>query len=321
MYWPYQQSPHLNKAVAELFIQTYQKFFTSLTNRASHKIPLDILTPKLKRKLLLHTLVQIEIIILDIIELNLLSKDIEEKSSQIIYDLICKTILKTLNKEDLYIKNLTIDLTSQSNQIFFRENNYLFKSLMTYLIFGSKYIKDQVFKFEKIKTPKYHVKTLFEHFIIQMSNIVILNILEKKLNNNNTSLIINNQTDINFNNKSIRELSIFQNNLFSYNWTYYYIFYPQNVYCNQYKIWMFSSKGIIYRYIYADRYTDYLTLSPSMISSIIYLELQDFIIPKIKFLITLLGKLIIYISLEFINKSIQILLNQIIRRFNTKREV
>ena len=321
MYWPYQQSPNLNKAVAELFIQTYQKFFISLINRANHKIPLDILTPKLKRKLLLHTLVQIEIIILDIIELNLRFEDIEEKSNQIIYDLICKTILKILNKENLHLQSLTIDLTSQSNKIFFRENNYLFKSLITYLIFGSKYIKNQVFKFEKVKTPKYHVKILFEHFVIQISNIVILNILEKKSTNSYTSLIINNQTDYNFRNRSIRELSIFQNDLFSYNWTYYYIFYPQNIYCNQYKIWLFSSKGIIYRYIYADRYNEYLTLSPSMISSIIYLELQDFIIPKIKVLITLLGRLIIYISIEFINKSIQILLNQIIRRFNTKREV
>lgn len=320
MYWPYQQSINLNKEVSKLFIQTYYKFFINLINRTNQNIPLDILTPRVKKTLLIQTLIEIEIIILDIIELNLNVEDIEKKSNQIMYNLICRIISQLIDQESLLIKDLKLDLTFKYNQTFFEENNYLFNHLLTYLTFGSKHVKQQIFKFKRVNTPKYHVKILLEHCILQISNTVLLNLLEQKCYEKSLLLLVNHYTNDNFNNKSIRELSNFQNNLLSYSWLYYYIYYPQNIYCNQYKIWLFSSKGIIYKYIYANRYSDYLVLSSSLMSSIIYLELQDFIIPKVNFLIILLGKLIIYISIEFINKSIQILLNQMIVRFNSKTE-
>jgi len=320
MYWPYQQSTNLNEEVANLFIQTYYKFFINLRNKTNQQIPLDILTPKIKKELLIYTLIEIEIIILDIIELNLNVENIEKKSNQIMYSLIYKIIFKLLEKNNLNAKNSQINFTCKYNQIFFEENNHLFNHLLTYLTFGAKYVKQEQFKFKRRKTPKYHVKILLEHFIIQMSNIVLLNILEKRDYKKNLFFLVNNDTNDKINNKSIRELSNFQNNFLSYNWIYYYIYYPQNIYCNQHKVWLFSSKGIIYKYIYANRYSDYLTLSPSLMSSIIYLELQDFIVPKINFLIILLGKLLIYISIEFINKSIKILLNQVISRFDNRTE-
>lgn len=318
MHWPHQRSINLNKDVAQLFIQTYNKFFINIINRTNNQIPIDILNPGIKKKLFINTLIEIEIVILDIIELNLTIEDIEQKSNEIMYDLVCKILFRLFSKENINHQNLTINLDYKYNKIFFEDNDHLFKHLLTYLTFGSKFIGQQIFKFEPLKTPRYHVKILLEHFIIKISNTVLLNLLEKRFYQQSLFVFKDDEINYNFNSKSIRTLSNFQNDLLSYNWIYYYIYYPQNIYCSQYKIWLFSSKGIIYKYIYANRYSDYLTLSSSLMSSIIYLELQDFILPKLNFLITLLGKLIIYISIEFINKSIQVFFNQMIIRFHNR---
>lgn len=320
MYWPYQQSITLNLEVANLFIQTYKKFFISLTNRTKQKIPIDILHYSIKENLFIQILIELEIIILDIIELNLKKKDIQELYNQILYSLIYKTMKKLLNQANIISQNYKIDSYCTYTIRLLDENSRIFQSLFIYLIFGSKDIEHSIFQFHKIKTPKYHVKVLFENFIIQLSNIIIFTFLANTLNIQNLSRSLINDQIYRAKYKSIRNISNFQNNLLSCNWLYYYIFYPQNIYCNQYQVWLFSSKGIIYKYIYANRCYEYLKLSPSQMSAIIYLELQDFIIPKINFLTALLGKLIIYTLIEIINKSFQTLLNQIIMRFNNYKK-
>ena len=51
-----------------------------------------------------------------------------------------------------------------------------------------------------------------------------------------------------------------------------------------------------------------------------YLEIQDYFIPKINYLIQLLGKLIIYLILDIIRKSTQIILNQILIRLTNSNK-
>lgn len=320
MYWPNKQSINLNLAVAQLFIQTYQKFFIKLNNRTKQNIPIDILKSSIKRNLLFNTLIELEIIVLDIIELNLTIKDIKKLYYQILYDLIKKTTKKFLHFLNIKSQEYTIDINCTYSKLFFYENTYISHNLFIYLIFGSDSIQNNIFLFNNLKTPIYHVKSLFENFIIQISNIVIFNILENYtlIDNSSKSIIDNHLYNKNY--KSIRDISNFQNNFFIYSWINLYIYYPQNIYCNQYQIWLFSSKGIIYKHIYTNRYINYVQLSHSQMSSIIYLEVQDFIIPKINFFITMLGKLIIYIVLEIINKVIKILLNQIIIRLNNYKK-
>lgn len=320
MYWPNKQSINLNLAVAQLFIQTYQKFFIKLNNRTNQSVPIDILKSSIKRNLLFNTLIELEIIVLDIIELNLTIKDIKKLYYQILYDLIKKTTKKFLQCLNIKSQEYTININCTYSKLFFYENTYISHNLFIYLIFGSDSIQNNIFLFNNLKTPIYHVKSLFENFIIQISNIVIFNILENcaLIDNSSKSIIDNHLYNKNY--KSIRDISNFQNNFFIYSWINLYIYYPQNIYCSQYQLWLFSSKGIIYKHIYTNRYINYVQLSHSQMSSIIYLEIQDFIIPKINFFITMLGKLIIYIVLEIINKVIKILLNQIIIRLNNYKK-
>lgn len=318
MYWPKQQSINLNSEVAKLFIQTYYKFFVNLNNRTHQSLSLDILSPSIKQQLLIHTLIEFEVIILDIIEVNLTVQDIKKIYSQIIYNLLSKITKK-------FVKNLhgtphkkSLSLDYDYLQAFILENKNLFENLFIFLIFGSEHINKNIFPFNQKKTPRYHVKILFENFILQIGNSVTLNLLEKKNNIEDLHLLFSNNTIYDGRYKSIRDISTFKNNIFTSYWVYSYVYYPHNIYSNQYQIWLFSSKGIIYRYIHANRYYEYLRLSQSQMNAIIYLEIQDFLIPKINLLTLLIGKLIRYIFIEIINKSVQILLNKIIVKVNDK---
>lgn len=318
MYWPNKQSVHLNLEVAQLFIQTYRKFFTSLENKTSQKLPIDILKLSIKKKLMFYTLIELEITILDIIELDLSAISIYSMSNQILYDLVSKVLTKFINISKTTTTPIRINLDNKYNKVFFQEHNYLFKTLLIYLIYGSKSITKNLFTFHENKIPKYHVKILLENSILRISNLLIFNLLASTTNLKNMTLAVKQQNIYSLQNQSIREMTNFQNNLFSYSWLYYYTYYPQDIYCNRYKVWLFSSKGIVYRYIYANRQIDYLALSQPLINSILYLEIQDFILPKINFLVSLLGKLIIYILIETISKSTYILLKQIIIRIDKK---
>ena len=316
MYWPNKQSIRLNLEVANLFIQTYKKLSINLNNTTNQVLPTDILDNYIKQKLLINILIELEIIVVDIVELNLSKREIKNLFSKITYNLIYKIIKKIISYEQIYYINPPNQFNCNYNKLFFEDNQYITESLFIYLIFGSNDVKNKIFQFETNKTPKYHVKNLFENFIIQISNAVIFNFLENNKSLKNIYKILIDKNLCNKNYQSIRNISKFQNNLYSYNWLNKYIFFPQNIYCNQCKVWLFSSKGLIYRYIYSNRYLNYIKLSKSQISSLIYLEVQDYFIPKINYLIQLLGKLIIYLILDIIRKSTQIILNQIIIRLN-----
>ena len=319
MFWPNKQSITLNLEVAKLFRQTYKKLSINLNNTTKQILPTDILDQDIKQKLLTSILIELEIIILDIVELNLKKEEIKGLFSKITYNLIYKIIKRIIYYEKINTINPSNEFNCNYNQLFFEDNRCITENLFIYLIFGSNEIEHNIFTFDTKKTPKYHVKILFENFVIQISNAVVFNFFMSHQSLRKIYKILIEKNLCNKNYKSIRNISKFQNNLYSYNWFNKYIFFPQNVYCNQYKIWLFSSKGLIYRYIYYNRYSNYLKLSESQISSIIYLEIQDYLIPKINYLIRLLGKLIIYLILDIIKRITQIILSQIIIKLNNNR--
>ena len=320
IFWPHRQSIDLNFAVANLFVQTYQKFSASLSNKTQIYLPIDLLDQYTKKKLFLEILVELEVLILDIIELNLSSKDINQIYNQIIYDVIYRTMKKFINELELTEQKYQISIHSNYNRLFFHEHSLMIKNLFLYLIFGSSSIDNHTFPFYKLQTPFYHVKVLFENLIIQISNIIIFNLLDNCTSLTTISKILTVPKIYYFQYKSIRELSNFRNLLINYNLIQLYINYPQDIYCSQYKIWLLSSKGIIYKYIYVNRIAEYFQLSHIQLSSILYLEIQDFIIPQINILITLLGKLIIYLLNTIITKSLKICFNKITHQFDTGKQ-
>lgn len=316
-YWPHKQSADLNLAVANLFIQTYQKFSLKTSNQTTNYLPIDILSLYTKKKLFLETLIEFEILLLDIIELNLNIKQINQLHNQILYDLIDKTMNKFIYELKIKDNLCRINFVYNYNKLFFYEQSNIIQKLLTYLIFGSNYIEDNTFPFYQLRTPIYHVKILFENSIIQISNIITFNLLESCKSIQQISNFLNKQYLWNSQYKSIRDISNFRNNIISYNWINFYIYYPNDIYCSQYQIWLFSSKGITFKYIHLNRINDYIKLSNLQLSAIIYLELQDFIIPRLNALISGIGNLIIYIINEIISKSFKICFNKILNKFST----
>lgn len=307
-YWPYEPSIHLNLAIANLFMQTHEKFL-HINNITIQETALDILDAKSRQYLFSEVLIQLEALILDAIELDLNIQHMKRLQNQALYHCTHKSMKEFIRKFKLKDGMYSIDFYSRYTQLFFHEHSEAISSLLTYLIFGCSKIDSNIFAFCKTKTPSYHVKALLENAILQISNFIAFNLAE-----NYRLVDIVNRSEFNqvYNLKqsSIRNLLNFRNNLITGAWLNFYINYPQSIYCGQYHILLLSSQGIIQKKIYINRASSYLQLSNLQLSSIIYLELQDFIIPKTNKLITLIGKLIMYILSRLINKSIGIYFNK-----------
>lgn len=319
IYWPNKQSTSLNLAVAKLFVQTYRKFSGSLANKTKNYLPSDILDEYAKKQLFLEILIELEILILDITEINLNTKDIKQINNKIVYDIANKTMYNFLNKLNYKRTNEFINYYNYYNQLFFNEHTCLIYELLIYLVFGADSINQDKIAFHNLKTPFNYVKLLFENTIIQISNIIIFNVLEnhKSIKTSYEFLTLNQICNTQY--RSIRSISNFRNNLANCNWINKYIYYPQNIYCSHYKIFLFSIQGIICKNIYFSRTSNYSKLSKIQLLFILYLEIQDFIKPKINQAVILLGKIIIYTLGELISKSIQICSKAVIQKINNRK--
>lgn len=315
-YWPNRQSIQLNLAVANLFVQTYQKFSYKLSNRTRICLPIDILDTYIKKQLFLDILIELEILILDIIELNLDIQNIKQLNNKILHDIVTKAMKNFLHELKYRNKYNLIYFYSSYNKLFFAEHKILIQDLLTYLIFGANAIDKTVFPFYKLKTPFNYVQILLENAIIQIGNTIAFNLLEnfKSIQAISKFLILNNLCNYNY--TSIRSISRFRNNLISYNIANLYLYHPQNIYCCKYQIWLLSSKGIFYKYIHIDRSSEYLKLSKIQLWIVLYLEIQDFIVPKINTLIIILGRFIVYILVEIIGKGFQLCFKSMIQKIN-----
>lgn len=318
-YWPNKRSIELNLAVSNLFANTHQKFSFKFFNKTKSHLPTDIFEECTKKQLLLEILIQFETLVIDIVELNLSLKELKQASNQILLHLISITARNLIYKLKIQPINFFINFHLNYNKLFFYEHSLTSHVLLAYLIFGTEGITRQLFPFDNQKTPVYHIKALFENSIIQIANIIAFNLLENSNSIKKVYSLICDKNLMHYSYQSIRKLSNFKNNLNSYNLINFYIDYPQNIYCGKYKIWLLSSKGIIFKYVYLNRFYNYLKLSNYQLISIIYLEMQDFIIPRINFFIALIGKLVIYVFVEIISKNFSTNIKYIVKKFNTKK--
>nr|YP_009243941.1 hypothetical protein Sdur_137 [Sporolithon durum]AMK96183.1 hypothetical protein Sdur_137 [Sporolithon durum] len=311
-YWPNEQSLELNLAVANLFVQTYDKLSIEISNYTEKQIPIDIIDKYKRKELFIYILIEIEILILDIIEIDVTLEEIKKISHKLLYDLINKIVKKFFTRIKYYEQNKHINYHNNYIKLLFSEQKCLIEKLLVYLTFGSNCINHNIFPFYYMETPKEHVIILLENFIIQTSNLIIFNLIDniKSLPETSRFLIINNLCDIK--EISIRSVSIFRNNLINDNWLNYYFNYPKNIYSSKYSVWLLSSKGLINKYIYMDRSLNYLELSHMQLFCILFLELQDLIVPKIQNCIIIIGKLIIYVLINILSKSLKICFKSII---------
>nr|YP_009293918.1 hypothetical protein Ahnf_121 [Ahnfeltia plicata]AOM65606.1 hypothetical protein Ahnf_121 [Ahnfeltia plicata]UAT97153.1 hypothetical protein Ahn.pli.UK.pt_075 [Ahnfeltia plicata]UAT97358.1 hypothetical protein Ahn.pli.Chile.pt_075 [Ahnfeltia plicata] len=310
-YWPSEQSLQLNYKVANLFLQTHKKFSEDLSNSTKENLPIDLVDTTARKKLFASVLSELEILVLDIIELNLNIENLHLLNHKILYDIIEKSLLRFISSLE-YPSEFSFNLyKSYYFKLLLFDHRLLLENLLIYLIFGSSGIDIKLFPFEKWKTPLEHVKILLENLVIQISNIIVVSIIDeiKPISKVLDFLIINklcNSTYI-----SIRSIAVFRNNLIAQSIIILYFYQPKAVYSARYKVWLFSSQGLISRYIYTSRSNDYLKLCKIQLFCILCLELQDLIIPKLESLILVLGRIILYLFVNILGNSLRFLIRTI----------
>ena len=318
-YWPVKQSIELNLAVSNLFAQTYEKFSCKLYHKSSFYIPIDIFSQNTKKQLVLVIIAELEALILDIVELNLNIKEVKKISSHMLLNLINIIVKKMLRKLEVNVEYHDINLQFNYNKLFFQEHIYAIYTLLAYLVFGSEKITGSTFSMYSNKTPFHHIKALLENAVIQTSGIVGFNLLEAGKFQANIFFSIYHENILNYASQPIRQLSNFKNNLISQSFISLYIYYPQNIYRGRYYIWLLSSRRIIHQSIRLNQVFSYLKLSNYQLNSIIYLEVQDFIVPRLNSTIIFIGKLLVYIFNKVIKKKIGAGLKHIVKKLNTKK--
>lgn len=318
-YWPHQQSIELNNEVASLFSHTKQKFsYHLLQNATNDLLPIDIIDNYNKSKLFYSVLQELEILILDIIELDLDIENIKLLNHKILYDLIQKSLINFIPNEKQLNKITFNEKISYYRNIIFFEHKLLLENILIYLIFGSNHIKTKIFAFENSQTPLKHVSVLLENLIIQISNLVIIKLIEET---ESLSIMLNFLIEHKICNSSyisIRSIALFRNNLILKNLRYIYINQPKAIYSARYKVWLLGSHGLICKYIYTSRLEDLPKLSRLKLTFILLLELQDIILPQFEKLLLILGKIILYILINILGNSIMFLIRTIISNLNNK---
>nr|ARW60522.1 hypothetical protein [Polysiphonia sp.] len=305
-YWPNKQSIHLNNAIVELFIETEKKIILKTQNKSSEYLYLDILNIMSRTELLISILNQFKELILDIIEINLNHqkiKKLNKRISSIFINRVSKNFLFKL--ECNYIKYNKIKNLRE------KESNFI-DYLLTYLIFGSSYIENNIFSFETQYTPYNHVRVLLENFIIQTGNLTMKKLIYNLQNSPNINKFLKQKNICNNLYTSNRSIILFLNNLKWQNFVYSYIYEMKSLYNERQKIWIISSKGIKTKYIYLSKEKRIKNLNQFKTIFILWLEIKDLLIPKTEKLILQIGKYCLYCSINLISNLILILIKIIV---------
>ena len=306
--WPSHFSRQLDKTVAYLFCQTRNKIIFNLTNKSQNFLMLDLITTSIRTKLLTIVLEEFEVIILDIAEANLRTSDIYRLNSKILYDLVTKSS-KTFIHRDLTISQ-KLDGEVYSRDLYLKsvlkDNRVLSANLIVYLLFGRSKIMNISFQY---------VEALLQNLIIRVSDLILHLILNKR-NIYKTIYKTENLHSILYSKYwSMRSVEELQNNITYQNIKYFYIDQPRAIYSNRYQIVILSPEGILDKTIRVNRIYELSNLSYIQLIFPNLLEIQDFLVPKVRYVIFIIGKVVIYISFSIINNLLQFFLHTITRGF------
>lgn len=299
-YWPNKQSLELNVSVADLFAHTYQKFSDNLSNLTDTKIPIDFVDSYMRKQLFTSVLVELEILILDLIELDISLVNIMRLSIKLLYDLINKSMQSFLLRIKSQLQYNYINYTSLYIKCIFVEHRLLIDNLLKYLIFGSSAVQEKLYPFNNFQTPFQHVTLLLDNSIIQISNAIIFSLLYniRSLPQAVDFFVSNNFCNLSY--ISIRSLALFKNTLSSNTVLNWYFFYPKNIYSSRYKLWVLCSLGLTSKYIIVNRSEDSLRFEKLQLLILFFLELQDFVIPKVRNFVAIFGRLFFYMLINIL---------------------
>nr|ARW60116.1 hypothetical protein [Laurencieae sp.] len=303
-YWPSQPSIKLNNAIVELFLVTEKKITYNLSNKTNYYLYIDILNTENKYTLFKIILNEFKNLILNLIEIDINPERLNYLNKKILITFI-QTSLVNFKLKTCYIHIKKINITNI-------KNSFLSKELITYLVFGSSKINTNTFSFNPIYTPYNHVQILFENFIIQVSNIIIENIIEELNNSASIYSFLKEENKFNQLYTSSRSIILFLNNLKLQNFIDRYIYTAKSLYNEREQIWLISSQGMVTKYIYTSNIEKLKNLNQIQAIFLLWLEIKDLTVPKIERIVVQICKYFIYFLVNFLSNLIIILIRTII---------
>nr|YP_009773965.1 conserved hypothetical plastid protein [Caulacanthus okamurae]QIZ74582.1 conserved hypothetical plastid protein [Caulacanthus okamurae] len=302
-YWPKYQGIELNKQVANLFYGTRQKCSNKLSNETYDILYLDLLDYKNKKKLFLTVLVELEILVLDIVELGLKVDSISLLNYKILYDLIQKSLTRFLFQ--MKSKNFEMKTcNAYYYQIILIEHRLLLEYVLVYLIYGTSKIKKSVCLFNISNTPAHYVSILFENLVIQISDIVVSTLFQKTESLFSIGNFFDDYPFCNNTYLSLRSLALFKNTLLIQNFVCLYFIQPKSIYSSRYKVWLISSTGLVSKYIFICRSDNIDNLSKVQLLVLLFIELQDVVIPKVERFLLIFSKIFLHVFINILGNSV-----------------
>lgn len=319
-YWPYEQSEDLNNEVAFLFASTKKKICNSLSNNTNQYLYIDILDNKYKYKIFSITLKELELLLLELLDFNITYQELKKLNYKLLNQLL-KKIRHQITNQFKYIQKYDVEQITRTDNYSLLESDHqlLLGNLLIYLLFGSSHIDNNLFVFNNKYTPKTHIRTLLENFIIQINNLIIQSFFSQIKSLPDLIVFLNKNELCDKNYISIRTLASIKNNIIWQNLINQYINKPKIIYNSRYKIWLISTKGIINKYIYTSRIFDLKKLNKRQLFFLLIIEMQDLFIPKIEKILIILGKIILYIFINIIINSTIFLIKIILNHFNNQK--
>ena len=290
------------------------KFNYNLYNNTAHILAIDIINVQVKKEIFKIILLELEILVLDIIELDLHLHDLQQLNKKILIDLVNKSInnfwIAKINATDSTNQNQF--LFSQVKNKLLSEDTLLLQNLLIYLVFGDDMQQKTHYLFINSRIPTKHIEILLDNLVIQLADIIFSEIIKSEKSVSSLFNFLMSKQICNDRYLSTRSLATFRNNLVWSQFLDFYIRLPKMIYNNRYEVWLFSKDGLKCQYVYANRENNLGYLSAVQMVVITLLEIQDFIVPKLKNLIFLLGKVSLTILHNIIAYAISNILQSVI---------
>lgn len=298
-----------------IFNSISRKLQFSLQNLTRLPLEIDVLSYEKKRELLELTLRKFEKILAELRFSQVQPDQIAQKRSIILLDLWREITIDFFGKYyTLIIDNRQLEVVS----VLMRDADIVLPAILKkipsicelfeHFLFETPLSIDNAIYASGTPEALARAEILLQNLIIQLANSVIQPLL-----NNFANVEAIQQTFYNQKLITLREIATLRNNL---SWKYrleQYVKEPVDIFESRYTLFVLTEEGIRKTFIYAHRYQELEQLPPIQLAVTLLLETRDAIAPRLRSVITFVGKGAVYILTQVIGRGIGLIVRGILQ--------
>ncbi|MFE4108310.1 DUF3685 domain-containing protein [Almyronema epifaneia] len=289
-----------------IFESVFRKLQTSLVNRSSTPLEIDILRPEKRRELLYIVLRQLETLLEDVRYSQLQPGQLVERRSQLLADWWAAAVtdffgkyytLQIAGTEQGVVPQLLEEKVTVQAEILDRIP--LVPAFLDHLLFQSPLLVEGTLYPAASYQALTRSQQLLENCVLQVANSVVQPLLNRfadvetlKKNLYHPRLL------------STREMTRFRNELaWRYRWNSY-VSEPKAIFESQYVLLVLTERGIQTTTIYAPRSEELNQLSGVRYAVTLAIEARDAIAPRFRAVVSLVGNGLVYVLTEVVGRGI-----------------